>query len=72
VLLAIAVPLVTKLLSSMSRFRNESELLVLTLLGGTVYGVLVLALFGRRWAALLRRGSKTEPGAASAPPNGAV
>ena len=72
VLLAIAVPFVTKLLSSVSRFRNESELLVLTLLGGTVYGVLVLALFGRRWVALLRRGSKTEPGAASAPPNGAV
>jgi putative peptidoglycan lipid II flippase len=72
VLLAIAVPLVTKLLSSVSRFRNESELLVLTLLGGTVYGVLVLALFGRRWVALLRRGSKTEPGAASRPPNGAA
>jgi putative peptidoglycan lipid II flippase len=72
VLLAIAVPFVTKLLSSVSRFRNESELLALTLLGGTVYGVLVLILFGRRWVALLRRGSKTAPGVAPAPPNGAV
>jgi putative peptidoglycan lipid II flippase len=72
VLLAIAAPLVTKLLSSLSRFRNESELLVLTLVGGAVYGVLVLVLFGRRWVALLRKGSETTSDDASAPPNGVV
>ena len=49
-----AVPIVTNMLSSISRFRNESELLVLALIGGVVYGVLVLALFGRRWLSLLR------------------
>jgi hypothetical protein len=71
-LLAIAVPPVTSLLSSLSRFRNESELLVLTLVGGVFYGILVLLLFGRRWAALLRRGSGAAPGEGPAPPNGAV
>jgi putative peptidoglycan lipid II flippase len=72
VLLAVAVPAVTRLLSSLSKFRNESELLALTLIGGTVYGVLVLVLFGRRWMALLRRGSATAPGQAASPPSGAV
>jgi len=72
VLLAVAVPLVTKLLSSLSRFRNESELLTLMLVGGGVYGVLVLVLFGRRWAALLRRRSGTASNGAASPPNGAV
>ena len=43
------------LLSSWSRFRNESELLLLALLGGVVYGGLVVALFGRRWLSLMRR-----------------
>src|ERR1700735_4347831 len=47
--LLIASPIVTSLLSSMSRFRAESELLVLAVLGGAVYGGLVVALFGRRW-----------------------
>ena len=72
VLLAVAVPLVTRLLSSLSRFRNESELLTLTLVGGAVYGVLVLVLFGRRWAALLRRRSRTASNEAASPPNGTV
>ena len=47
--LLIADPLVTSLLSSLSRFRNELELLVLALLGGVFYGGLVVVLFGRRW-----------------------
>jgi putative peptidoglycan lipid II flippase len=66
-LLLVASPLVTSLLSSLSRFRNESELLVLALLGGTFYGVLVAVLFGRRWMSLLRRRPKTTPAAAAAP-----
>ena len=70
ILLAIAVPLVTSLLSSLSRFRNESELLVLTCVGGAVYGALVLVLFGRRWAMLLRRGAGSAPSQAASPPNG--
>ncbi len=53
--LLIADPLVTGLLSSWSRFRDESELALLALLGGLVYGGLVLVLFGRRWVALMKR-----------------
>ena len=53
--LLIADPVVTRLLSSWSRFRAESELALLALLGGLVYGGLVLVLFGRRWLSLLRR-----------------
>ena len=51
----IAAPFVTRLLSSWSRFRNESELVLLMLIGGLVYGGLVVALFGRRWLSLMRR-----------------
>jgi hypothetical protein len=65
------------LLSSLSRFRAESELLVLTILGGAFYGVLVVALFGRRWLALMRVEAHTAPAApadafegTSAPPAG--
>ena len=65
--LLVAAPFVTSLLSSWSRFRNESELLALALLGGVVYGALVLALFGRRGLALLRRSAPAGPAAASAP-----
>jgi len=61
VLLLFAVPAVTSLLSSMSRFRNESELLALSALGGGCYGAIVLVLFGRRWISLLRRSAKTAP-----------
>ncbi len=53
--LLFASPVVAKVLSSVSKFRNESELLVLALLGGVVYGALVLALFGRRWLSLIRK-----------------
>jgi putative peptidoglycan lipid II flippase len=57
--LLLADPLVTALLSSWSRFRSESELLLLALLGGLVYGGLVMVLFGRRWLALMRRTART-------------
>jgi putative peptidoglycan lipid II flippase len=59
VALLVADPIVTALLSSWSRFRAESELLLLALIGGLVYGVLVLALFGRRWLSLMRRTAQT-------------
>ena len=62
-----ALPIVTALLSSLSRFRNESELIILTLIGGGFYGVFVLIMFGRRWMSLFRRGDKAEPGGPSAP-----
>jgi len=63
VLLA-AAPFVVGALSSLAKFRNESELLVLAALGGLVYGALALALFGRRWLSLLRkprRGASASP-----------
>ena len=59
VALLVADPFVMALLSSLSRFRNESALALLTLLGGLVYGGLVLVLFGRRWVALMRRSAET-------------
>jgi putative peptidoglycan lipid II flippase len=71
-LLLLATPIVTALLSPLSRFRNESELLVLTAIGGGFYGLLVLILFGRRWISLLRRGTKSKPGESAAPPADAV
>jgi putative peptidoglycan lipid II flippase len=63
VFLVIATPVVTYLLSSLSRFRYESELLVLALLGGMVYGALVLFLFGRRWLSLLGKQAHKAPAA---------
>ncbi|MGD0421536.1 MAG: murein biosynthesis integral membrane protein MurJ [Xanthobacteraceae bacterium] len=76
-LLFFAAPLVTSSISSWPRFRNESELIVLTLLGGVAYGALVLALFGRGWLSLMRKRAQTAPGApidafegTSAPPAG--
>jgi putative peptidoglycan lipid II flippase len=65
VLLA-AKPIVTSLLSSLSRFRNESELLALALVGGVFYGALVLVLFGRRWISLLRRSARVKKAAPGA------
>ena len=53
--LLIAGPLVTALSSSLARFRNEVELILLALIGGVVYGGLVIALLGRRWLAQMRR-----------------
>ena len=62
-LLIAADPLVTALLSTWSRFRNESELVLLALVGGAVYGGLVAVLFGRRWLWLMRRGETIAPAA---------
>ena len=62
VVLLAAAPLMAALLSALPRFRNETQLLAVALLGAIVYGVLVLLLFGRRWLALLRRSER--PGAA--------
>ncbi len=61
--LFIAEPIVTVLLSSWSRFRNESELLLLALIGGVVYGALVVMLFGRRWLSLMRDTAHAVPAA---------
>ena len=61
--LFVATPAVTYLLSSLSRFRDESELLLLVLLGGGFYGVLVAVLFGRRWLSLMRAQAQTAPAA---------
>jgi putative peptidoglycan lipid II flippase len=49
-----AFPLVASPLSSLPRFRDVAELMALTLLGGAVYGALVLALFGRQWLPAIR------------------
>ncbi len=65
VVLLAADPIVTRLLSSWSRFRNESELALLALIGGLIYGGLVLVLFGRRWVSLLRRNADVAPAAES-------
>ena len=61
--LAVAAPFVASLLSSLSKFRDESELAVLMLFGGVVYGGLIIALFGRRWLSLLRDGAQAAPAA---------
>ncbi len=61
--LLIADPIVTRVLSSWPRFRNESELALLALIGGLVYGGLVLVLFGRRWLMLMRRTAQAAEGA---------
>ena len=63
VFLIAAAPAVTYLLSSLSRFRYESELLVLALLGGVVYGALVLLLFGKRWLSLIGKRAHEAPAA---------
>ncbi len=63
VFLIFAAPAVTYLLSSLSRFRYESELLVLALLGGVVYGALMLLLFGRRGLSLIGRQAHKAPAA---------
>jgi putative peptidoglycan lipid II flippase len=67
VVLLVAAPLVAALVSSWSRFRDESELALLILLGGLVYGGLVVALFGRRWLSLMRGSAQTIPAAALNP-----
>ena len=54
IVLTIAAPVVTAMLSSWSRFRDESALAVLVAIGAVVYGGLVVALLGRRWLSLFR------------------
>jgi putative peptidoglycan lipid II flippase len=60
-LLLFAAPLVASVFSSWMRFRDATELLVLALLGGACYGAIVLALFGRRWLALVRERGQAAP-----------
>jgi putative peptidoglycan lipid II flippase len=62
-ILLIAGPFVTQLSSSLSRFRNESELGLMAIAGGVVYGGLIAVLFGRRWLALMRREAESAPAA---------
>jgi putative peptidoglycan lipid II flippase len=67
--LLVTAPFATSLLGSLPRLRDPSELLAVALVGGLVYGVLVLVLFGRRWLSLLRRGvgNEHDGGRASTP-----
>jgi NhaP-type Na+/H+ or K+/H+ antiporter len=60
-----AAPLVAHVASTLPRFRNETELLLLAALGGIVYGGLVIALFGRRLRTFVRRRGAAKD---SAPP----
>ena len=55
VVLLVADPIVTGLSSSLPRFRNETILILLALIGAVVYGGLIAVLFGRRWLLLMRR-----------------
>jgi len=77
VLLLLAAPLVAALVSSISRFRDAAELLVLAVIGGLFYGAFIVALFGRRWLSLMRKRAQMAPAAtldafegASPPPAG--
>jgi putative peptidoglycan lipid II flippase len=67
VVLFAAVPMVAALLSALPRFRNETQLVAVALLGAVVYGALILMLFGRRWLALLRRSERPGAAGSSAP-----
>ena len=58
-----ADPLIVSLTSSLSRFRNVADLIALVLLGGGVYGGLVLALFGRQWLTAMRTRAQLAPAA---------
>jgi putative peptidoglycan lipid II flippase len=61
IVLLIAAPLVSSVFSSWSKFRSEAELAALAIVGGAFYGVLALALFGRRWLSLLRKRAQKAP-----------
>jgi putative peptidoglycan lipid II flippase len=65
--LLFAYPLVASRLSSLSRFSNVAELIVLALIGGAVYGAIILALFGRQWLPVIRGRSRPVPAATSDP-----
>jgi len=57
------VPVTIGLLGTRSSYRDVSELLILTVIGGAVYAVLIGALFGRRWLSRLRNRARKAPGA---------
>ena len=61
IVLALAAPFVTAMLSSWSRFRDESALAVMVVIGAVVYGGLVIVLLGRRWLSLLRGSAPLPP-----------
>jgi len=67
VVLFAAAPMTTALLTALPRFRNETQLVAVALLGAIVYGVVILLLFGRRWLALLRRNEVNAAASSSAP-----
>lgn len=67
VTLLVAAPMLTALLSALPRFRNETQLLAVALLGAIVYGALMAFLFGRRWLSLLRRSERPGAAGSSAP-----
>jgi putative peptidoglycan lipid II flippase len=52
---------VESLFASWTSWRDESALAVLAVLGGAVYGAVVLALFGKRWLAALRTRKRPPP-----------
>src|SRR5262247_790759 len=54
VVLSLAQGPVARLFASWTSWRDESTLAVLVLIGGAVYGAIVLALFGKQWLAALR------------------
>jgi putative peptidoglycan lipid II flippase len=61
--LALAQGPVARLFADWASWRDESTLAVLAVIGGTVYGAVVVALFGKQWLAALRTRKR-----ASAPP----
>ena len=63
--LFLAAPWIAKVASTLPRFRNEAELLILAALGNLVYGGLAIALFGRRLRTFVRRRGAVKE---SAPP----
>src|SRR6202046_5460256 len=63
--LFLAAPWIAKVASTLPRFRNEAELLILAALGNLVYGGLAIALFGSRLRTFVRRRGAVKE---SAPP----
>ncbi len=53
--LVLTEPAIADFCRTASTWREETTLAVLAAIGGVVYGAAVLALFGRRWLAALRR-----------------
>ncbi len=57
-ILFLAAPAVAALVSSLPRFRNVADLLLLAAAGGLFYGAVVFALFGKRWLARLGKSGR--------------